>query len=259
MGTYHLIDGAKVCVFYRGNRKTCGRCHKLANDCPGEAIAKNCAAGGGERVFLSDHMKKLWSMINFVPTSFSLDDSDKCDDDAQQAQQDATTATIIKFPPSVKAQEPSSRDIELSDGILIKNFAKILDDKELVTFLVNHGLPLDHENEKIQINRGERNSSVSINGLSSLDVELLFKSIHFHTTEQKFFDVPLFCNPLRNMTPIKNIESKNAENTKEPEPEEVETPSKPIAPPNDPSKPKIPGLPEEDMLKKKKKKKTSCG
>ena len=150
-------------------------------------------------------MKKLWSMINFVPTSFSLDDSDKCDDDAQQAQQDATTATITKFPPTVKAQEPSNRDIELSDGIWIKNFLKTLDDKELVTFLINHGLPLDHENEKIQINRGERNSSVSINGLSSPDVEMLFKSIHFHTTEQKFFDVPLFCKPLRNMTPIKKL------------------------------------------------------
>ena len=40
MGTFHLIDGNKVRVFYRGNRKTCGRCHKSADDWPGEAIAK---------------------------------------------------------------------------------------------------------------------------------------------------------------------------------------------------------------------------
>ena len=40
MGTYHLIDRNKVRVFYRGNRKTCGRCHKLANDCPGEQLQR---------------------------------------------------------------------------------------------------------------------------------------------------------------------------------------------------------------------------
>ena len=35
MGTYHLIDGCKVRVFYRGNKKTCGRCLKFAEDCWG--------------------------------------------------------------------------------------------------------------------------------------------------------------------------------------------------------------------------------
>ena len=40
MGTYHLIDGCKVRVFFRGNKKSCGRCHKIAINCPGNAIAK---------------------------------------------------------------------------------------------------------------------------------------------------------------------------------------------------------------------------
>ena len=35
MGTYHLIDGAKVRVFYRGNVKTCARCHSTAAKCLG--------------------------------------------------------------------------------------------------------------------------------------------------------------------------------------------------------------------------------
>ena len=47
MGTYHIIDGSKVRVFYRGNKKTCGRCHKVASLCPGEAVARNCAGKGG--------------------------------------------------------------------------------------------------------------------------------------------------------------------------------------------------------------------
>ena len=44
MGTYHLIDGCRTRVFYRGNHKTCGRCHKTAKDCPGEGLAKDCEA-----------------------------------------------------------------------------------------------------------------------------------------------------------------------------------------------------------------------
>ena len=54
MGTYHIIDGSKVRVFYRGNKKTCGRCHKSSRECPGEAIAKNCEAKGGDRIHLSE-------------------------------------------------------------------------------------------------------------------------------------------------------------------------------------------------------------
>ena len=59
MGNYHIIDGNKVRIFYRGNSKTCGRCHKLAKDCPGGGIARNCSTAGGERVALIDHMKKI--------------------------------------------------------------------------------------------------------------------------------------------------------------------------------------------------------
>ena len=91
MATFHLIDG---CVFYRGNRKTCGRCHKLADDCPGEAIAKNCAAGGGKQVFLLDHMEKLWNDIGFTPSSFSLDENDRTEDDSHQAKKDELSCLL---------------------------------------------------------------------------------------------------------------------------------------------------------------------
>ena len=33
MGTYHFLDGARVRIFYRGNQKTCGRCHQHARGC----------------------------------------------------------------------------------------------------------------------------------------------------------------------------------------------------------------------------------
>ena len=47
MGTYHYLDGERIRVFYRGNYKTCGRCHKCSTVCPGVGIAKVCQEFGG--------------------------------------------------------------------------------------------------------------------------------------------------------------------------------------------------------------------
>ena len=58
METYHIIDD------------------KVASSCPEETFVRNCAAGGGVNVFLSDHMKKVWCEVGFVPVTFELDEND---------------------------------------------------------------------------------------------------------------------------------------------------------------------------------------
>ena len=75
MGTYYYLDGARVRVFYRGNQKTCARCHKTSRNCPGRGIARDCETEGGERVLLTDHMKAVWALIGFCPSSFELPES----------------------------------------------------------------------------------------------------------------------------------------------------------------------------------------
>ena len=50
MGSYHNIDGEKVSVRYRGQARTCARCHKTESVCPGRAIARDCTSA---RVLLS--------------------------------------------------------------------------------------------------------------------------------------------------------------------------------------------------------------
>ena len=72
MGTFHIIDGVRVKIFYNGNRKTCARCHQTADVCEGDAIASECETNGGKRVPLVEHMKKLWECIDFQPLSFEL-------------------------------------------------------------------------------------------------------------------------------------------------------------------------------------------
>ena len=72
MGSFHIIDGVRVKVFFYGNRKTCARCHQTENLCKGNAIAAVCEANNGPKVTLIDHMKKLWDTIAFVPVNFEL-------------------------------------------------------------------------------------------------------------------------------------------------------------------------------------------
>ena len=146
MGTYHLIDGCKVRVYYRGNKKTCGRCHKTAPDCPGDAIARDCGNNGGARVMLSDHMKDLWNKVGFVPTAFELDNNDKDDMENDSVIRDT------KFPPSYERPPPTSRDIEQFKGILVKNIPNRVGEEEILDLLVNHGLPASHSKNKMKIN-----------------------------------------------------------------------------------------------------------
>ena len=57
MGSYHIIDGEKVSVKYRGQDKTCARCHKTESVCPGKAMARECTS---DRVLLSAHKEDHW-------------------------------------------------------------------------------------------------------------------------------------------------------------------------------------------------------
>ena len=209
MGTYHLIDGCKVRVFYRGNIKTCGRCHKVASECLGGGMAKDCDAAGGSRVFLSDHMKYLWTKIGFVPTNFELTELDDNEGD-EQSVKETILVNGSSFPSSTVRQEPSNRDLDLSDGIAVKNIPSSVETKDILTFLLNYGLPHGHASENIIINQGKRNSWVVINCLIPEEVKTMFKSIHYPVSNQKFFDSPIFCNQLRNLTPVKPIEKSNA-------------------------------------------------
>ena len=76
MGTYHIIDGEKVSVKYRGQDKTCARCHKTESVCPGKAMAKDCTS---PRVLLSDYMREHWAKVGYLPDTHDLNEVDELD------------------------------------------------------------------------------------------------------------------------------------------------------------------------------------
>ena len=74
MGSFHIIEGQKVFIRYRGQLKSCARCHKIMLDCPGKGVAKDCT---GDRVLLSAHMEQHWQDVGFVPDTGLINEVDE--------------------------------------------------------------------------------------------------------------------------------------------------------------------------------------
>ena len=112
------------------------------------------------------------------------------------------------------------------------------------------GLPPDYGIERLGINKKEKNTYVTIEGLDTIIVQKIIKTIHFPDTNKKFFDVPLYCKPLRNMTTVKN--SANVPNASDMA--YIDNDNKPesnskVENQLPPEHPMIPGLPESECLK----------
>ena len=78
-----------------------------------------------------------------------------------------------------------------------------------------------------------------IDSISPDEVLSIFKSIHFPETNQKFFEVPLYCKTIRNMSPQKDtVLSRECHFAENADNQEVSD-----------TRPLIPGLPENERLK----------
>ena len=164
MGTYHFLDGARVRVYYKGNIKTCGRCHSSAYHCPGGALAKICEEKGGARITLIDHMKKLWSEINFSPNSFELPES-------VDHEQDLPISNMTSFEIAQNDIQTSSQNgsqlcqaqpnLDRCIGLKINNFPLEMDNDEILKF-INEKIQGNISQSDIEIIRSKKNSNVTI-------------------------------------------------------------------------------------------------
>ena len=60
------------------------------------------------------------------------------------------------------------------------------------------------EKNNINIRRGPKTSSATIEGIDPNEVIKITEAIDFPQIRTKFFNVPLYCRPLRGLTPTKN-------------------------------------------------------
>ena len=170
MGTYHIIDGAKVRVFYSGNRKTCGRCHSNADNCPGGGIAKDCESSDGPRVSIIDHMRKLWKTINFVPNSFEFNLIEDGNDTNERVN-DKPIKDAIGFSPKLSRPEPTPDDVARYGGLSVHNFPKKLVDDEIIKFIKEVGGDDLDEKTVIKLNRTNKNTSAAVDPLKPQAVQ----------------------------------------------------------------------------------------
>jgi hypothetical protein len=203
MGSYHFLDGEVVRINNRGNRDTCGRCHKGAKDCPGGGKKKECKDKGGPFVHISEHMRELWSTINFAPTGFELPPVGE-DTDANVQSGEVPILDAKTFASNIEKPAAEEKDIQRYDGIMISNFPSHLSETDVLSFMFEKGLPKDINKNKVELIKSEKNTKVVINdSLEWGTVQALLKSIHFHESSEKFWNVPLFCKPIRALTPAK--------------------------------------------------------
>ena len=132
MGTYHYLDGCRIKIFYRGNIKTCGRCHETAQSCPGEGLANQCHEAGGPRVTLVEHMRKIWALIGFKPSNFTLPD-----DQINDNEYDRPIFDGLIFPRNdgnCKTVEEDNPSEKLHTGLSIANFDVSVKEEDLIHF-----------------------------------------------------------------------------------------------------------------------------
>ena len=136
MGTYHFLDGERIRIYYRGNTKTCGRCHQGPGQCPGGGIARECQDMGGQRKDLIGHMKELWNQIGFSPTSFKIPEREEDDQgDLPNLGGDQQILDMINFPRPVTNHNMTPPEQEKFSKVRITNFPLELSPTDALEFM----------------------------------------------------------------------------------------------------------------------------
>ena len=190
MGTYHYLDGERVRVYYRGNTKTCGRCHQGPGQCLGGGIARECQAEGGQRKDLIEHMKELWQQIGFSPTSFKIPEkeiTENEDDDKQNLGGDQRILNMATFPRMNTQPDLTTPEKQKFSKVRITNFPLEMTEKEALVFM-NEKVDKAIKQDDIELLKDDRSSKIILGpgpniSVTRKEVEIL----DFNETQKYFY------------------------------------------------------------------------
>ena len=216
MGTYHYLDGERIRVYFRGNIKTCGRCHQSAQTCLGGGIARNCQSQGGQRVDLFEHMRNLWATIGFIPTAFQLPEKGVDDSDGSQPSSalkgDQKIIDAMHFKKKIEHPELTHEEKNKITAVKITIFPLEIKEDEVLEFL-QKTVEGSISEENVSVTRNERNSHVTLE--SKTNREIMFKAADIldykKTREMTFPGRPLYIRLIRTLTPEKEPKQVNLE------------------------------------------------
>ena len=225
--SYAVVDGRRVKIWHPGQKRTCARCNKQSEDCPGNSNAKTCEENGGLKEKTEVMWKELLREVNYKEWEGG-------------EIQDISEETGAVLEPS----EPVSD--EKWDGLVIDNLKEGAKDEEILELLKKTCKDTDLENVQI-IPTGSTRSKL-IKGIAKNLLTPISKTIDKKVIGGNI----LYCRPHVPATP--------------PEPQKLpgvltgataKTVIKPVDVENKESdtKQKLPGMPN-DLAKPKKKKQT---
>ena len=183
MGSYHIIDGEKVSVKYRGQDKTCARCHKTESLCPGKAMARDCTS---DRVLLSAHMEEHWAKVEYRPDTKDLNEVDDLDVQIGRKEPEPTPADSLR--PDHTAKYTS---------VVINGFSKTAEEKDIYNILLEGGLPAEYDISNVW--RNDKNGQLVLDDLESTVCISLTNHIH----GKKFYNRKVFVTSVVEKTPDK--------------------------------------------------------
>ena len=191
IGAFHIIDGHRVTFSYPGQKRTCYRCLKVAQECLGNGIGKECEASGGEKKLLMSHMQEFWQRINYIPDIMpsSIDSADNLENIEQQ----------IGGAFTPKRQPVVGGPVSKCSSISVKWFPKKADHGDIMKFLVEYGLPEDHDGVNIK-----ENGQVIIENLDSNICNQMINSINGNKFQNK---KNIYCQGIVQVTPEKTVTS----------------------------------------------------
>ena len=64
--SYAILDGRKVKICHAGQRRTCARCQRMADDCPGQSNARLCEQNGGEKTKVDGVWKETLTKVGYT-------------------------------------------------------------------------------------------------------------------------------------------------------------------------------------------------
>ena len=190
IGPVHVIDGHKVMISFSGQRRFCFRCLKTDRECAGKGIARECEASGGEKVFLSDYLLGFWQKIGFSSDKpnipIDMDETESANIEIQVGE---------NFTPKAHARGTGAG----WGGVTVKWFPKRADHGDIKGFLIEHGLPEEHQDINIK-----DNGQVVIESLNSENCKKLSDSISGKLFKNKKM---IYCNPFVPLTPEKRSDA----------------------------------------------------
>ena len=202
MGTFHILDGNKVKVFFRGNH-TCGWCQADITRCPGGAKAKACKEKGTKQVHLGDHMRALWSLIQFDPQTFEMPEYNDLES-SDNIGGDRKVLETVHFPKQVDRPSTSESEKNKYNVVRVRNFPLNLSDDQIVSFLQEN---VDKEISVNDIISEKTNYSTNISLGPGPSLEVISKAadiLDYKIASKTFFeDRKLYVQLHRPLTPEK--------------------------------------------------------